>query len=393
MREAFDKGLGRVLMIDEAYRLAEQSAFAQEAVGEIVDSLTKPRYAGKLIVILCGYEHQINELLQVNPGLSRRFPETIKFEPLSAKDSMVLLLKRLSSGKRTVDISAVESADVSEKQIVLDILDKLSKTPNWGNTGSIENLAKKVFTNLSRRSKGVPKTQKLKLGMDVLLHCVRALEKQEDERNSGNKLPKFTKDLPAMERAPLTSKATNVSISSKTDQKAADNSPKPETPTPLAHGRDDGVSDATWNELQFDRLKADALAKDQAAEIGRMNAAISKQTASYVAQEAKRKRLEKEYEEMRSKVMKDEEEKERLRLEYEAEKKRQEEIRQEEERKIREYEEAKRKIEEARKQEAAIQKKIADMGLCVAGFRWIKQAGGYRCGGGSHFLSDSQLGI
>jgi archaellum component FlaD/FlaE len=66
-------------------------------------------------------------------------------------------------------------------------------------------------------------------------------------------------------------------------------------------------------------------------------------------------------------------------------------------RRKREKEETLRRIkeaEEARKKcEAAAQKKLKMMGVCCAGFRWIKQNGGYRCAGGSHFVTDSQLGL
>ena len=47
--------------------------------------------------------------------------------------------------------------------------------------------------------------------------------------------------------------------------------------------------------------------------------------------------------------------------------------------------------EEARKKEAQAQQKLRTMGVCVAGYRWIKQQGGYRCAGGSHFVPDAQL--
>jgi hypothetical protein len=36
---------------------------------------------------------------------------------------------------------------------------------------------------------------------------------------------------------------------------------------------------------------------------------------------------------------------------------------------------------------------LRQMGVCVAGFRWIKQASGYRCAGGTHYISNSQLGV
>jgi hypothetical protein len=72
------KGLGKVLFVDEAYRLGE-GQFAKEAIDELVDSLTKPQFFGKLVVILAGYTDNINRLLKVNPGLCSRFLEEIIF--------------------------------------------------------------------------------------------------------------------------------------------------------------------------------------------------------------------------------------------------------------------------------------------------------------------------
>jgi hypothetical protein len=46
-----------------------------------------------------------------------------------------------------------------------------------------------------------------------------------------------------------------------------------------------------------------------------------------------------------------------------------------------------------RKREGRGRNLLRQMGVCVAGFRWIKQGGGYRCVGGSHWVDDSQLGI
>lgn len=45
-----------------------------------------------------------------------------------------------------------------------------------------------------------------------------------------------------------------------------------------------------------------------------------------------------------------------------------------------------------RKEDLQVQVNLREMGVCVAGFCWIKQVGGYRCAGGSHFVSNSELG-
>ncbi len=42
-------------------------------------------------------------------------------------------------------------------------------------------------------------------------------------------------------------------------------------------------------------------------------------------------------------------------------------------------------------EEKRIQDKIKHMGKCPMDFEWIKEDGGYRCAGGSHYLTDAEL--
>ena len=81
------------------------------------------------------------------------------------------------------------------------------------------------------------------------------------------------------------------------------------------------------------------------------------------------------------------------RRKQEEEKQKQEEERRKEEEETRKQEEEKRKQEEMQKQEAVVQEKLRCMGICPAGYQWIKQPGGYRCAAGSHFVTDAQLGL
>lgn len=73
-----ESALGKVLFIDEAYRLAE-GPYAKEAVDELVDCITKPKFFQKVIIILAGYDNDINQLMSINPGLSSRFPGESSF--------------------------------------------------------------------------------------------------------------------------------------------------------------------------------------------------------------------------------------------------------------------------------------------------------------------------
>ena len=56
-----------------------------------------------------------------------------------------------------------------------------------------------------------------------------------------------------------------------------------------------------------------------------------------------------------------------------------------------ELENRRKAVEEIRRKEAKVQQQLRTLGICPAGFRWIKQYGGYRCSAGGHFFADSEL--
>lgn len=43
--------------------------------------------------------------------------------------------------------------------------------------------------------------------------------------------------------------------------------------------------------------------------------------------------------------------------------------------------------------EEEVQRKLKRAGVCVQGFRWVKKEGGYKCAGGSHFVSDGDIAL
>lgn len=144
----FESALGKVLFIDEAYRLkAERGSISvnNEAVGELVDAMTRPRYSGKMVVVLAGYTEDMEELLQSNPGLRSRFPTDVDFPCMGPQQCVQHLRQEL--GKLKIEISGgnTNSKDIEKWENIHSVLTQLSRTEGWANGRDIETLAKTLI--------------------------------------------------------------------------------------------------------------------------------------------------------------------------------------------------------------------------------------------------------
>lgn len=149
----FETALGKVLFIDEAYRLAEgrglgSSTFFVEAVGELVDAMTKPRYAGKMVVILAGYSEEMEFLLRSNPGLRSRFPAQVSFPHMIPHNCVQHLTQELSKLNITVTGGHCTPTDVEKWETIHRIFRKLSLTKGWANGRDVETLAKSIIAQV-----------------------------------------------------------------------------------------------------------------------------------------------------------------------------------------------------------------------------------------------------
>jgi SpoVK/Ycf46/Vps4 family AAA+-type ATPase len=91
--ELVDSALGGVLFIDEAYSLVNEGdgqadRFGQEAVQALLKRAEDNR--DNLIIILAGYEKQMESFLASNPGLASRFATRLKFPSYSPAEMMQL---------------------------------------------------------------------------------------------------------------------------------------------------------------------------------------------------------------------------------------------------------------------------------------------------------------
>jgi hypothetical protein len=81
-----DEALDGVLFIDEAYSLAAGSDedFGREALAELVKRMEDDR--DRLVVILAGYDAEMETLLELNPGLRSRVQAVLRFADYSAEE-------------------------------------------------------------------------------------------------------------------------------------------------------------------------------------------------------------------------------------------------------------------------------------------------------------------
>lgn len=385
VQKKLESAMGKVLFIDEAYRLAE-GHFAIEAMDELVDCMTNPKYAKKMIIILAGYDKDIDRLMSMNPGLTSRFPETVFFKHMEPAICLELLTKSLQKRSDTpLDLSVLTPPSPGLERQMLGIFAELAKFESWGNGRDVNALADTMFRSLISAS--VDATASLILTEDLILGTMQDMFQDRSRRNEAvgssrasakrqgrnGQLPQ--QQAPSQEAPP----SPNVSSGTATDAgaqppPAAEQDEKVDRQGPLSDEdslesifkakRDPGVSDAVWEQLERDKHAFVAREREYKArqdekkkEVERIKDLIRAEKAA--ADELQRRQLEKK------------------RIEAELERRRKDaELAAMEERRIR---------------EKKAQRRLKELGPCPAGYIWIKQSVGYRCAGGSHFLADAQL--
>lgn len=368
--------------------MLSKSSFGKEAMIEMMNTLTHDRFRNQLVTVLAGYELDINRLMASNPGLVSRFPVVINFDHLSVTHCVDLLLHCLTA--RGLDTRVLQA-----KRHVGNTLEvpseKLTFLPSWGNARDVQTLAKAIYMRImSVRTSQVS----LIVHEKTVIEEITAMAKQRRTRVSTARHPRRDwhstdgpaprEDARALTLPPPPQLRTMTSAETKKKSVDDQSSPEPRSKSaPTSNGvtaendpearttaakqagapadvhRDRGVPEEVWRQLQLDK---------QAAEQRQTQLSVSRQMMSSLAQQA---------DEVRRRIA--------MGTQVELWTRRLEDLLT----KHAAYSKALKRGESEAREEKRIQGLLK--GVCPNGYAWTRQEGGWRCGGGQHFVGWEQL--
>lgn len=138
-REQLKKAYGGILFIDEAYSLARggEKDFGKEAIDVLVKAMED--HKDELILILAGYQKEMETFLATNPGLQSRFPIHIDF-PDYNQHELLKIAEQMCSQRQ---YQLTEEA----RKTLMNVLQssQLRSIENFGNARTVRNTIEKAI--------------------------------------------------------------------------------------------------------------------------------------------------------------------------------------------------------------------------------------------------------
>jgi SpoVK/Ycf46/Vps4 family AAA+-type ATPase len=141
-KAVIERAMGGVLFIDEAYTLVSPSEedFGKEAIDTLLKEMEDHR--DNLVVIVAGYNNEMDRFLDSNPGLASRFSNQIHFEDYSADELMEIFASMCSKKQYKLTDGARKKLQTLFEQVDPD---------SFANGRGVRNLYEKTLRRLAKR--------------------------------------------------------------------------------------------------------------------------------------------------------------------------------------------------------------------------------------------------
>lgn len=171
-REQLKKAVGGILFIDEAYSLARGGGkdFGKEAIDTMVKAMEDNK--NQLIIILAGYEKEMEKFLRTNPGLRSRFPIHLDFPDYTCAELLEIALLMVQERQYQLNTGAV---DYLRRYLQAQID---HNTANFSNARLVRNLVERAI-----RRQALRLVERRIYGRDELMQIIREdlLPQEKDE--------------------------------------------------------------------------------------------------------------------------------------------------------------------------------------------------------------------
>lgn len=151
MKELIERAKGNVLFIDEAYSLGDgnrgdRTDYGYRAIECLLGVLANND--SDLIVIMAGYEKEMKQLLESNPGLRGRFAYTFHFEDFTEEQLLEICLNKLDEKQFQVEKS-VKNTILECIQHTLAVKDELFHNARWAEQFVMQGIVSAMADRLS----------------------------------------------------------------------------------------------------------------------------------------------------------------------------------------------------------------------------------------------------
>jgi SpoVK/Ycf46/Vps4 family AAA+-type ATPase len=143
VREAIQSALGGVLFIDEAYALTSvgENDFGYEAIATLIEGME--RHRSELVVVMAGYEAEMLNFLDANPGFESRVRHKIMFPDFSSDELLEITNFTVASTHHQITPEAAEA--------IANQASSLINEPNFANARTVRNIVDDSKAALAQR--------------------------------------------------------------------------------------------------------------------------------------------------------------------------------------------------------------------------------------------------
>ncbi|RMX65665.1 hypothetical protein KXD40_008073 [Peronospora effusa] len=327
---------GGLLFVDEAYELGK-GQYGEEAMTTLVAAMTDPSYNG-MVIVIAGYPKDMDIMLNRNAGLKSRFKRFIDFPDWKANDGVAFL-----KAKAQKEGFMLENGT---EFVLQKIFLALKRLDGFGNGRDAVRVWEELLQCRAQRVFDLPEEVRTITANDAQMAGEGILAARRPPDGQVLSQSSMSSDNPIF-RTQEQHPGTLQSLSEQIEMQEAEEIPTEDKVE---------VKEADVENV----VEVEAEEDPEIEEIDDDKSTINEERDAGVSDE-------------------DWEELERAKKDHAAHLNALKRAREQ------------AKLEEERRRAKVIQEKIRQICPCPAGFKWYKSGSGWRCGGGSHFVSDAQL--